>query len=67
MRRIYRAGGALTYLKAPRAEDDGRGRFFLSVHPVDDADLPEDRRELGHDGLNFDFSPDGGASSPTGA
>ena len=56
---VYMEGGALTYLKAPCAESDTRGRFFLSVHPVDNADLPEGRRELGHDGLNFDFSPDG--------
>ena len=56
---VYMEGGALTYLKAPCAEDDTRGRFFLSVHPVDAANLPENRRELGHDGLNFDFAPDG--------
>ena len=56
---VYKEGGALTYLKAPCAEGDTRGRFFLSVHPVDVADLPEDRRDLGHDGLNFDFAPDG--------
>ena len=56
---IYLDGDTLTYLKAPCAESDARGRFFLSVHPVDPADLPEDRRELGHDGLNFDFAPDG--------
>ena len=56
---VYMEGGALTYLKAPCAESDTRGRFFLSVHPADVADLPEARRELGHDGLNFDFAPDG--------
>ena len=56
---VYLEGGALTYLKDPCAPDDARGRFFLSVHPVNIADLPEDRREIGHAGLNFDFSPDG--------
>ena len=56
---VYLDGDTLTYLKAPCAESDTRGRFFLSVHPVDVSDLPEARRELGHDGLNFDFSPDG--------
>ena len=56
---VYKEGDTLTYLKAPCAEDDTRGRFFLSVHPVDVDDLPENRRELGHDGLNFDFAPDG--------
>ena len=56
---LYLEGDTLTYLKSPCAESDTRGRFFLSVHPVDAADLPEDRRELGHDSLNFDFSPHG--------
>ena len=56
---VYMEGDTLTYLKAPCAESDTRGRFFLSVHPVDDADLPEHRRELGHASLNFDFAPDG--------
>ena len=56
---VYMDAHALTYVKEPCAESDARGRFFLSVHPVDAADLPEDRRELGHDGLNFDFAPDG--------
>ena len=56
---VYKEGDTLTYLKAPCAESDTRGRFFLSVHPVDVDNLPEDRRELGHASLNFDFSPDG--------
>ena len=49
----------LTYLKAPCAEVDTLGRFFLSVRPVNVADIPENRREIGHDALNFDFAPDG--------
>ena len=56
---VYKEGDALTYLKTPCAESDTRGRFFLSIHPVVVADLPEDRRELGHAALNFDFSPQG--------
>ena len=56
---VYLEGNTLTYLKAPCAERDTRGRFFLSVHPADLADLPENRRELGHASLNFDFEPDG--------
>ena len=56
---VYREGGALIYLKEPCAESDARGRFFLSVHPVDVVDLPPERRELGHAALNFDFAPDG--------
>ena len=56
---VYKEGDALTYLKAPCAESDTRGRFFLSVRPVSAADIPEYRRAIGHASLNFDFSPDG--------
>ena len=56
---VYMDGDSLIYLKEPCAEDDARGRFFLSVHPADIQSLPEDRREIGHDALNFDFSPMG--------
>ena len=51
----------LSYLKAPCDEDDVRGRFFLSVHPADVGDLPADRREFGHESLNFTFAPPFGA------
>ena len=53
---MYLEDGALTYVKSPCDARDARGRFFLSVHPKDDQDLPEDRREIGHDSLNFDFA-----------
>ena len=58
---LYLDGGALIYLKQPCSEADARGRFFLSVHPSDIGDLPEDRREVGHESLNFDFAPPHGA------
>ena len=48
-------GGDLIYLKQPCSEKDAVGRFFLSVFPTDADDLPESRREIGHDSLNFDF------------
>ena len=48
---------ALIYLKQPCSQDDVRGRFWLSVHPSDAADLPENRRELGHESRNFSFEP----------
>ena len=51
----------LSYLKTPCGENDARGRFFLSVHPTDVQDLPPDRREIGHDSLNFTFAPPVGA------
>ena len=50
-------GGAISYLKRPCTQDDIRGRFFLSVHPADAADLPENRRGIGHESRNFDFVP----------
>lgn len=53
---VYRDGKTLTYLKSPCAESDARGRFLLSVHPANPNDLPENRRETGHDSLNFDFA-----------
>ena len=47
----------LSYLKEPCGENDARGRFFLSVHPVNLEDLPAERREFGHESLNFTFAP----------
>ena len=52
---VYLDGKTLTYLKDPCGEGDTRGRFLLSVHPANPKDLPENRREMGHDSLNFDF------------
>ena len=48
-------GKTLAYLKSPCAEEDARGRFLLSVHPKNLRDIPESRRDLGHDSLNFGF------------
>ena len=53
---VYLDGETLAYLKSPCSEDDTRGRFLLSVYPKNLRDIPEDRRELGHDSLNFDFA-----------
>ena len=52
---VHRDGKTLTYLKEPCAESDTLGRFLLSVYPKDERDLPESRRRIGHDSLNFDF------------
>ena len=57
---LDRDRNTLSYIKEPCGEDDARGRFFLSVHPVDVDDLPEDRREIGHESLNFTFAPPAG-------
>ena len=53
---IYADGGALVYLKDDCESEHTRGRFLLSVFPVRLSDIPEDRREAGHVGMNFDFS-----------
>ena len=58
---LYLDGDAVSYLKEPCGESDARGRFFLSVHPANVEDLPEDRREIGHESLNFTFAPPHGA------
>ena len=52
-------GDTLIYVKEPCAEEDTRGRFLLSVVPIDAGDLPESARELGHESLNFDFKIQG--------
>ena len=56
---VYADGGALAYLKAPCGDEHTRGRFLLSVFPVNLTDIPEDRREAGHVGMNFDFADHG--------
>ena len=54
---VYMKDGALTYVKEGCAEDDTRGRFFLSVFPANQEDLPQAARDAGfaHESLNFDF------------
>ena len=54
---VYMQDGTLIYVKAPCAEDDTRGRFFLSVFPANQEDLPQDARDAGfeHEPLNFEF------------
>ena len=53
---VYSDGETITYLKDPCAESDTRGRFLLSVYPQNLADIPPERRALGHESLNFDFA-----------
>ena len=54
---MYADGETLTYVKRQCAEDDVRGRFFLSVFPADPSDLPQDAPDAGreHQPLNFAF------------
>ena len=52
----------LTYVKSPCAEDGVRGRFFLSVFPVDLSDVERENRDndQSHNSLNFTFNDYGG-------
>ena len=52
---VYADGGDLVYLKRPCAESDTVGRFSLNLFPAFPNDIPESRRETGHDTLDFDF------------
>jgi len=54
---IWLDGDTLTYVKENCDEADTRGRFFLSVFPADQSDLPQSARDAGreHESLNFDF------------
>jgi len=54
---IWLDGETLTYVKENCDEEDTRGRFFLSVFPADQSDLPQTARDAGreHESLNFDF------------
>ena len=54
---IWLDGRALTYVKENCDAEDARGRFFLSVFPADQSDLPQTARDAGreHQSLNFAF------------
>ena len=56
---LYLRDNALTYLKAPCAEDDTDARFFLHITPADPADLPAAGRERGFANLDFHFADHG--------
>ena len=52
---VYLDEDRLVYVKEECADDDVDARFFLKFFPVDAADLPEPRRRLGFDDLDFSF------------
>ena len=60
---VYLDGGRLIYVKPQCSESDARGRFGLSVFPVDRNDLPQNARDAGAEReiLNFDFPKYGAA------
>ncbi len=47
------------YLKEPCDGADTTARFFLHVYPIDENDLPDDRRQHGFDNLDFSFDERG--------
>ena len=54
---VYLQDRTLTYVKTPCAEPDARGRFALSVFPINPADLQDPTRDRNI--LNFDFHDHG--------
>ncbi len=52
---FYIRGNVLYYAKRPCAAADVDARFFLAIHPEDEADLPAERRRHGFDNLDFEF------------
>ena len=56
---VHLSDGALVYVKEPCEQEDVAARFFLHVVPESVNDLPEERRGIGFDNLDFDFFPNG--------
>ena len=54
---IYADGGRLAYAKEGCGEEDARGRFALSVFPVEQSDLPKRERDAGleYKPIHFEF------------
>ena len=52
---LYAADGYLVYAKEQCKQDDIARRFFLHIVPERTDDLPEERRQVGFDNLDFEF------------
>ncbi len=52
---LYLMDEALVYVKEQCGQSDIADRFFLQIVPERPDDLPEERREVGFDNLDFDF------------
>ena len=56
---LYLQDDSLLFLRDPCSPLDADARFLLHVQPVDNADLPQDRRQYGFDNLTFGFDERG--------
>ena len=56
---LHLLDGDLAYVKEPCEQADTEARFFLHIIPERVVDLPEERRELGFDNLDFRFFRNG--------
>ena len=56
---LYLQDARILFLKNPCAPPGADARFFLHVQPVDNADLPQERRQHGFDNLDFGFDERG--------
>ena len=52
---VHLIGNTLMYVKDDCSEDDISEKFFLGLYPVDESDLPDKRRQIGFDNLDFHF------------
>ena len=57
---VYIYDGALYYVRENCRPEDAAPRVFLHFYPVNDADLPDARREYGSDNRDFNFGRRGG-------
>ena len=57
---LHLEGRTLAYARSGCGVADEARRFFLHVFPEDASALPDERRELGFEALNFDLSHRGG-------
>ena len=56
---VYFDGRTLAYAKSPCSREETAARFFLHATPVDEDDLPADRKRYGFDNLDFPFERSG--------
>ena len=53
---VYLIDGSLIHAKSQCSPEDTMARFYISISPVDVDDLPDNRRQRGYDGIEFNFA-----------